>query len=84
MQPDMEDRIRQIMADILNVAPEDIDGSTGMDNVGSWDSLKHLNLCLALEQEFGITLEVNEIESMLTYAEILEVMQRKIAHSGGR
>jgi acyl carrier protein len=80
MQPDMEDRIRQIMADILNVAPEDMDGSTGMDNVSSWDSLHHLNLCLALEQEFGITLEVNEIESMLTYAVILQVMQRKIAH----
>ena len=80
MQPDMEDRIRQIMADILNVAPEDIDELTGMDNVGSLDSLHHLNLCFALEQEFGITLEVNEIESMLNYAVILQVMQRKIAH----
>ncbi len=73
----MEERIRQIMADILDLDPDTIDESTAMDRVPGWDSLTHINLCLSLEQEFQVALEVAEIETMLSYADIVQVLEHK-------
>jgi acyl carrier protein len=74
----VEERVKQVLADILDVKPTSIDESTAMDSVDTWDSLTHINLCLALEQEFQVAFEVKEIETMLSYPDVLEVLLRKI------
>jgi acyl carrier protein len=74
----MEERIKQIMADVLDLDPDSIDESTEMDAIESWDSLNHIQLCLSLEQEFQISLLVSEIESMLSYPDIVQVLQGKM------
>lgn len=74
----MEEQVRQVMADILNLDLNSIDGSTSKDSTSSWDSLSHINLIVALEQEFQVSFEVSEIESMLSYQDILETLGRKL------
>jgi len=74
----VEERVKQVLADILDVKSTSIDESTAMDTVDTWDSLTHINLCLALEQEFQVTFEVKEIEAMLSYPDVLEVLLHKI------
>ena len=74
----MEEKVKQIMADIFDINPKKINKSTSMDNVDSWDSLKHINLILELEQEFNISLGTKEIESMLSFDEILKTLKLKI------
>lgn len=74
----LEVRIKQVMADILDMAVDSIDESTAMDGLDSWDSLTQVNLCLALEQEFQVSFEVSEIESMLSYPDVLDVLARRL------
>ena len=74
----MEERIKQIMADVLDLDPRAIDGDTAMDTIGSWDSLTHINLCLSLEQDFQVSFTVTEIEAMLSYADIVRVLGEKL------
>ncbi len=74
----MEEQVRQVMGDVLNLDPGSIDGSTSKDSTASWDSLSHINLIVALEQEFQVSFDVSEIESMLGYSDILETLERKI------
>lgn len=74
----MEERIKQLMADILNIAIDSIDESTAIDNVESWDSMNHLNICLAMEQEFDITLTVDEMETMVSLYDIIQVVESKL------
>ena len=74
----MEERVKQIMADIFDINPKKINKSTSMDNVDSWDSLKHINLILELEQEFKISLDTKEIESMLSFDVILKTLKMKL------
>ncbi|MBF0271841.1 MAG: acyl carrier protein [Magnetococcales bacterium] len=74
----MEEQIKQLMADLLNLNPARIDDSTAMEEVDGWDSFNHLNLCLALEQEFGVTLEVDEMESMTSFYDICQIIQSKL------
>ena len=74
----VEEQIKQVMADILSLDVESIGGSTSKDSTASWDSLSHINLIVALEQEFQISFDVSEIESMLTYSDILETLEKKL------
>jgi acyl carrier protein len=74
----MEERIRQIMADVLDLDPRSIDGGTAMDSVDSWDSLTHINLCLGLEQDFQVFFTVPEMEAMLSYEDIIRVLAEKL------
>jgi acyl carrier protein len=74
----LEQQVRQVMADILGVEPDSIDVSTAKDSTAAWDSLNHINLVVALEQEFQTSFDVSEIESMLTFSDILETLERKL------
>lgn len=44
------------MAAVLEVDPASLDEASSMDNVPGWDSLRQMNLVLALEEAFGITI----------------------------
>ncbi|MBF0627942.1 MAG: acyl carrier protein [Magnetococcales bacterium] len=74
----MEEQIKQLMADFLNLDPLRIDDATAMESVEGWDSFNHLNLCLALEQEFGITLAVDEMEGMTSFYDICQIIQARL------
>jgi acyl carrier protein len=75
---DMEERIKQIMADVLDLEPTGIDGDTAMDTIERWDSLTHITLCLSLEQDFQVSFTVGEMEAMLSYDDILLVLGEKL------
>ena len=71
----LTDQVCQIAADIFNVEPADLGPETSGASIDSWDSMQHLNLVLALEQEFGVALGPEEIEAMTTIAAIVEVIE---------
>jgi acyl carrier protein len=74
----LEQQVKQVMADVLDLELDSIDMSTTKDGTPSWDSLNHINLVVALEQEFQTFFDVSEIESMLSYSDILETIEKKL------
>jgi len=74
----MEEKIKELLVEILNIDLSSIDEATSMDNTASWDSMNHLNICFSLEQEFGISLEVDEMESMISFYDIIRVVEKKM------
>jgi acyl carrier protein len=59
----MEDKIKEIMAIVLEIQINDIDENSSQDNLESWDSLKHMQLIVALEEEFDVDFDdINLIE----------------------
>jgi acyl carrier protein len=70
--------IKELMSIILNVKVENIDESTSMDSIPSWDSSNQINIILALEEEFSISFDVSEFESMVSYFDIVQVVGAKI------
>jgi len=62
------------MADVFGVALEEITPDASIDTIEAWDSLKHLNLVLALEERFGITLTEQETVEILSYEIIRSVL----------
>jgi acyl carrier protein len=64
--------VRELMSLVFGVPPEQITPETTQANLSAWDSVGHLNLMLALEETFRITLAVDEIRRLTSVADILE------------
>ncbi len=52
---------------MLNVNASIINEDSSMDNVPSWDSLRHMNLVLALEEEFKVTIPDEDAGNITSY-----------------
>jgi len=68
--------LAQVMGNVLGVAPSSIDASTSIDTVASWDSLKHLNLVIALEERFRVTLSEDDTIEILNYPLIKMTLEK--------
>ena len=74
----MEDKLKRIMADVLEVNADKISKESSMETIASWDSLKHMELMVAIEENFDITmLSMDEIVEMTTFPKIIEILQNK-------
>lgn len=59
--------IQQIMADVFNIPAEEITEESSQDTIEEWDSLKHLDLVVTLEEEFNVSIPVEEIGTMVSF-----------------
>ena len=59
-----EDKIQVVIAlvaDVLSVDEDQLGPNSSMENVPLWDSVEHMNICLAFEQRFGTRLDMDAI-----------------------
>jgi acyl carrier protein len=76
--PQVEDRVKAIMADIFMVEASSIGPSTSMHTLERWDSLAQINLIAALEEEFAVRFEVEEFELMTNFPEVIGILSEKL------
>ena len=62
-----EIKLKEVMAKVFGVQPESISPDASPDTIENWDSLRHMNLVLALEQDFGVELTDDQVVEILTY-----------------
>lgn len=62
-----EHRLKKVLATMLNVDPATIHEDSSMDNLPNWDSLRHMNLVLALEEEFAVTIPDEDAGNITSY-----------------
>ena len=70
---DVQEKVMQVVVNIFQVSPDKISTKTTSDDIEKWDSLNHINMIQALEQEFGIRYDQEQMVSMLSVEEIIEV-----------
>ena len=71
----MEEKIKKIMSEILEIPEKKITDEFGPDDGSNWDSLSNLQLITALESEFGIKLSMEDIRSMVNFRIIKEIIK---------
>lgn len=71
------ENLTNIIADVLRVPRAEIVDSLDMEATGTWDSLSHMQLIAALEEEFNIELTADEIVAMRSVGEIKNVLRGK-------
>lgn len=65
---------RQLVAGALKCSIELITDDTSMESTPLWDSLGHMSIILALEQDLGRALSAEEIASIATVADIARII----------
>ena len=70
----MRERVLQIVSQVLGSPVEEINEQSSPDRVETWDSLRHMNLMLALEEAFSIQFTDTQIMEMLSVKVIIETI----------
>ena len=68
------EHVCRIVADVLQVPVKRVTRNTSSQDIETWDSLHHLNLVLALEQELNLHFDSNELERMTSIEGIMAVL----------
>lgn len=76
MSEQILNRICQIAGDVLE-AP--VTAASTPANVETWDSVRHLNLMLALEEEYGFELMPEEMDEAKSVGQIAQLVASKRA-----
>lgn len=74
-----EDKLKQVVADVLEVDVATIDADFSMDTVEAWDSLRHMTLVLAIEDAFGISIPDDEAGNITSWPLIKIVVEEEVA-----
>ena len=70
----MQAKVLNVVSEVLGVPADALTDDSSPENIESWDSLKHMNLVLALEEEFGIRFSDEQIVAMLSVRSIKEAV----------
>ncbi|HLX12903.1 MAG TPA: acyl carrier protein [Bacteroidota bacterium] len=73
----MEERVRKVFSAVFQIPASSVNDSSGRESVSGWDSLKHLTLVLALEEEFGVRFEDDEAPALESFSSIVAVLRKK-------
>jgi len=73
-----EDTLKDVMATVLGIAADSINDDTSMDTVEAWDSIKHMNLVLAIEEEFGVSIPDEDAANITSYPLIRLVLNEQM------
>jgi acyl carrier protein len=70
-------RLRALVAEILRIPAATINERLDMEATSTWDSLSHMELIAAIEDEFQVELTSDEIITMTSVATIATVLRAK-------
>jgi acyl carrier protein len=68
------DQLRQLMADVFECDPAKIQPDSTPDTLEAWDSLRLLDLILAIEQQMQIEISPDRLEEMMSVPAILAIV----------
>jgi len=72
----MDEQIRELVADVLDLDEDKVTAALSPDDTEYWDSMNHLRLVTALEEEFDIKLTMDEVQSIENVGDIYAVVKR--------
>lgn len=79
MEDNTEERIKDVMSSILARPVDEISCDSSPDTIESWDSLKQLDLVIALEEEFEVRFSDEQTIQMLNFKLIVVIVREALA-----
>lgn len=75
-----EAKLKSVVATILEIDETQVDQNTSMDSVESWDSIRHMDLILAIEEEFKVSVPDEEAADLTSYPLIKLVLAELVGN----
>lgn len=63
----IDERIKDVMSAVFEVEADSINEESSQDNIENWESIKTLDLVVSLEDEFGVSIPLEEVQNMKNF-----------------
>jgi acyl carrier protein len=72
MRDDNIQAVIALVAEVLGVPKDELGPDSSMENTPAWDSVEHLNICLAFERRFKAALDMDAIAYAVSIKSLAE------------
>jgi acyl carrier protein len=73
----VQERIKAVFAQVFQVDPAQVAPTASPESIEGWDSFGHLALVEALQSEFSVRFELEDIAQMENLQAIAEIIQKR-------
>ena len=67
-------RLNEVFQDVFDDESITVTDATTADDIEDWDSLEHINLLAAVEQEFGMKFNMGQVVSMKNVGDMADII----------
>ena len=72
----MKDQLKKLMASLFDCEIADLRDATGPGDLKGWDSLGHVALMTAVQEEFGTHIPVEEAIEVESVSDLVMILER--------
>lgn len=72
------EQLNEVFRDVFDDETIVVDEDTTSEDIDGWDSLEHINLLTAVEDEFDIKFNVGQANSMKNVGEMVDIIMSEI------
>lgn len=70
-------RLNEVFRDVFGDSSLNVNESTTSADIEDWDSLEHINLIAAVENEFGLRFKMREVSGMKNVGEMIAIIAER-------
>lgn len=70
--------LNEVFQDVFDDETITVTPATTSEDIEDWDSLEHINLIAAVEQEFGMKFSMGEVVTMKNVGEMADIIMSRI------
>ena len=70
--------VKKVMASVLEIDAAEINDDSSMDTITNWDSLRQMNLVLALEESFAVSIPDEDVANATSYRLLVLVLDEQL------
>ena len=74
----IEEKVKEIIAKVLEVKVEDINKDTAIGDIPEWDSLSHIQIISAIEKEFGFNFTPDVMMDLEDVSDIVAAVEERV------
>lgn len=71
------ERLNKVFRDVFDDDDITVTENTTSADIDDWDSLEHINLVAAVEQEFGMKFTMGQVVTMKNVGEMVDIILQK-------
>ena len=71
------DRMNAVVSDILEIADLSLQRNLTAKDVQGWDSLAHINIIVAMENEFAVKFKLAEVKMLKSIGDFVDLVKTK-------
>lgn len=72
----MELKLKKIFAEALNISENKVINELEYNSIPEWDSISHMALVAAIDEEFDIMMDTDDVIDMSSYGKAKEILQK--------